>query len=66
MDLINEMNKKVKGMDIWDIGLTKLSVFFAALFVASILPAVASLEWYIYLVLALVLGARPLYRYLSK
>ena len=40
------MSKKVKNIDIWDIGLTKLAVFFGTLFIASLIPQILSLNWY--------------------
>ncbi|MFA5382597.1 MAG: hypothetical protein WC356_05490 [Candidatus Micrarchaeia archaeon] len=63
MKLIELWNKK---MDIWDIGLTKLAVFFGTLFIASLIPQILSLNWYIYLIAALVLAIRPMYKFFKK
>ena len=41
--MIKEMNKNVKKMTVWDIGLTKLSVAAFVLFVITIWPA--AMDW---------------------
>ena len=61
MDLVNWLNKKHNKTDIWDTGLTKWSVFFFTLMLVKFLPVLLSLEWYVYLVLFLVLAIRPIY-----
>lgn len=53
------MNKHVKRMDAWDVALTKWSVFFCTLFLVVLFPVLASLEWYWYLLLSVVIAARP-------
>ncbi len=64
--MISLFDKKIKNLDIWDIGLGKLAVFFATLFIVSLLPVIATLDWYIYLVIAGIFAARPLSKFLNK
>ena len=59
-----------KNLGFWDIGLTKLSVFCATLFLVSLWPAFAnwatSTHWAWFLVAALILGAKPLMAVFKK
>ncbi|HPM86234.1 MAG: hypothetical protein PHY04_03925 [Candidatus ainarchaeum sp.] len=67
MGLVDWLNKKHKKTDIWDTGFTKWSVFFFTLMVVKFWPVLLSLEWYVYLVLFLLLAIRPMYHmFLSK
>ena len=59
-------NKKAKKMDAWDIGFTKLAVFFFTLLLVKFWPAIASLDWYWYLGLAVIAAIRPMSRFLCK
>ncbi len=65
MGLISTWNKKVKNMDIWDIGLTKLAVFFGALCIVSLVPAILFLDWYVFLIIGIIASIRPLYKFLK-
>jgi hypothetical protein len=60
-------NKKIKRMDIFDIGLIKLSVAFFVLFLLAAWPAFAdwaiNTHWAFFIAIALVLGLRPMYRF---
>lgn len=53
---------KIKNLDVWDFGCVQGSVFFFTLLLASVLPALITLEWYWYLIPALILAVRPVYR----
>jgi len=66
MNLIVSLNKKVKNMDIWDIGLTKLSMFFSTLCLVSLIPVISTLDWYIYLIIALIFSIRPMIKFFGK
>jgi hypothetical protein len=63
MGLIEWANEKTKNMDVFDIGLTKLTVLFATLLIVKFWPGIVSLDWYWYLAAALVVAIRPLYRF---
>jgi|TARA_Y100000310_G_C20452322_1_gene701381 hypothetical protein len=68
--MINWLNKKVKRMDAWDIGLVKLSVAASVLFLITIWSAamtwVHSVNTWYFLIAAVVFGARPLYKVYMK
>ncbi len=66
MNLIDKLNKKNRNMDIFDTGLTKWSVIFFTLFLVKFWPFLLSLDWYWYLVVALILAIRPLYHFFEK
>ena len=70
MGLIRWAEKKLRKLDAWDIGLIKGSVAVAVLFVITIWPAamawVQSVNPWYFLIAAVVLGARPMYRYYLK
>jgi len=66
MKIIDWMNKQNKKMDIWDMGLTKWTMFFFTLFLVKFFPELLSLDWYVYLVVALILAIRPLYHFFGK
>ncbi len=65
MGLVQWGNRKVKRLDFWDIALTKWSVLFFTLFLVALWPVLASLEWYFYLIPALLFAFRPLARFLK-
>ncbi len=53
------LNKKIKKMKWTDIALVKLSVLFFTLMLAKLWPAILSLEWYVYLIVFLLLAIVP-------
>jgi len=60
------MKKKLKKLDVWDMGLIKLSSMAFILFLITIWPAAMSLVhsiggWY-FLLAFIILVARPIYR----
>ena len=68
--MIAWLKKRVKRMDLWDVGLIKWSVVAFVLFVITIWPAFLSWvqsvnPWY-YLIAFLILVARPFYRIYIK
>ena len=63
MGFVEWANEKTRGMDVWDIGLTKLTVLFVTLLIVKFWPAIASLDWYWYLAAAVVMASRPMYRF---
>jgi hypothetical membrane protein len=60
------LNKKIKNLDIWDIGLTKLAVASAVLFILGIWPS--ALKWtlsispWYFLIAAIIFAIRPVYK----
>jgi hypothetical protein len=66
MGFVEWANEKAKNMDVFDIGLTKLTVLFATLLIVKFWPAIVSLAWYWYLLAALVVAIRPLCRFFIK
>lgn len=62
--------KKVKNLDIWDIGLTKLSVATFVLFILTIWPTamnwVQSINPWIFFIIFVVLAIRPIYRMFKR
>ena len=68
--MINWLNKRVKKVDAWDVGLVKLSVAAFVLFVITIWSAAMSWvhsvnTWY-FLIAMIVLALRPWYRVYFK
>ena len=64
MGLIEWENKRIKNLDVWDIGLTKLSIFFFTLMLVNLWPMLAGwYKWYWYLVAALIVAIRPVVRF---
>jgi len=68
--MIKEMDEKVKKMDMWDVGLIKLSVALFVLFVVAIWPAamtwVASVNPWYFLVAFIIVAIRPFYKFYLK
>lgn len=64
--MINWLKKRVKRMDVWDIALTKGSVFAFALFIITIWPAamtwVHSVNTWYFLIAFVIFVIRPFYR----
>jgi len=64
------MEERIQKMDIWDIGLVKLSVAAFVLFVITIWPAAMNLvhsisPWY-FLIAFVIFAVRPLYKMYIK
>jgi hypothetical protein len=66
MKCIEMLNKKLKNMDIFDVSLTKLAVFFMTLFLVKVFPELLALDWYVYIIIGIVFAIRPMYHYLKK
>ena len=68
--MIEDLNKGVKKMDLWDVGLIKLSVAAGVLFLITIWPALMDLvhsvnPWY-FLLAFVIIAIRPTYRFYMK
>jgi len=66
MKIIDWMNKQHKNTDFWDMGLTKWTMFFFTLFLVKLFPELLALDWYVYLIAALILAIRPVYHFFGK
>jgi len=68
--MISWLDKKVKKMDAWDVGLVKFSVAAIVLFIITIWPAamtwVQSINPWYFLVAGIIIALRPLYRVYLK
>jgi len=58
--MIKELNKQLKNLDIWDIALTKWSVFFVSIAIVKFFPGLLKLDYIFLIVASLLLAARPL------
>ena len=54
-------NKKIKNFKWYDMSLIKLSVAGFILMIVALLPIIASLSWYWYLIMGVVFAIRPVY-----
>lgn len=67
---MKDLNKDIKKMDVWDIALTKLYVAAIVLFIITIWSAamdwVHSVNTWYFLIVAVIAGIRPFYRYWIK
>lgn len=63
MTMTNWIENGMKNLKWYDISLTKLSTFFFTLMLAKLWDPLLSLEWQVYLVLALTLSIRPFYQF---
>jgi hypothetical protein len=66
MSLMTYWNKKVKKLDWSDIALLKLYVAAVVLLIAKLWTPLLSLDWYWYLVIAVLAGAKPVYTFYIK
>lgn len=68
--MIGNLNKRVKKLSVFDIGLVKFSVATSVLFLITIWSAamnwVHSVNPWYFLIVALAFGARPFYRFYIK
>lgn len=66
MGLITWEKKQMKNLDLWDIGLIKLTVLASALIIAKVLPEVLSLDLWVYVAVFVIAMIRPMARFLKK
>ena len=64
--MFEELNKRVRKFSIWDIGLTKLAVFFFAIAAVKLFPVLLLVRYRVLIVLVVLLGIKPLYRFLAN
>ncbi len=58
--------QKIRKLNACDIGLVKLSTAAFALMVAKLWTPILSLDWYWYLIIAIVLAIKPIYKVYIK
>ena len=61
MKFFDWINKKIKNFKWYDMSLIKLSVAGFILMIVALLPIIASLSWYWYLIMGVVFAIRPVY-----
>jgi hypothetical protein len=59
-------NKKIKKFNSIDIGLIKLCVLFASLFLAKMFPVILGFDWYIYIILFVLCAIVPVMKLFKK
>ena len=64
--LLNWVDEKVKKFRWFDISLIKLATFSIALLIAKLFPVMLSLDWYVYLIIAILASVRGVYVMLRK
>jgi len=65
-----DLNKNIKLLNFWDLGLIKWTTFFVALWLVAVWPAftewIQSINHWWFLAIAIILAARPAYKYWFK
>lgn len=61
-----KMTKRLKKLDIADIGLIKFGVLAMTLMIAKLWAPILSLNWYWYLIIGVIILIRPTYRFYFK
>jgi hypothetical protein len=68
--VINELNKKTKNLDMWDMACTKLAVMFFVVFLFSVWPSfrnfVQSTNYWIFFLGWIIFAFRPISRFFKK
>lgn len=64
--MFERMNERLKKMTVIDIGLVKWTAFFFAIIVVKLFPQLLKINYPILIILALVCGAKPLYKFWIK
>jgi len=68
--VINELNKKTKKLDMWDMACTKITVMFFIMFLfstwSSFRDFVLSTNYWVFLLGWIIFAIRPLKRFFSK
>lgn len=61
--MLKRLDEKIKNLNVLDIGLIKLSLFFTGIACAKIFPQLLHIRYSVLLVIVIVLAARPTYKY---
>lgn len=65
-DMFESWNERIKKMTVIDIGLVKLSVFFATIIMVKIFPQLLNNSYPILIMFIIAFGAKPLYKFWIK
>jgi len=64
--MFEKMNERLRKLTVLDIGLVKWSSLFAGIIVAKFFPQLLKINYGVLLLLTILCGARPLYRFWIK
>ena len=64
--MLDKLSKNVQKMDVWDIALIKLSVFFFAIIIVKLFAQLLDISYLMLAILVAVAAARPLWRFFAK
>ncbi len=64
--MIEEMNKRIKNLTVWDIGLTKLAVFCFTVALVKIFPVIMVPRIRYWVILLVLLAIKPAYRFIAN
>ena len=59
--MFEKMNERIKDLTVIDIGLIKMSVFFATIFIIHLFPQLLNISYTVLIILVLALAAKPIY-----
>ena len=65
-NMFESWNERIKKMTVIDIGLVKLSVFFATIVIVKIFPELLNNSYPILIMFMIAFGAKPLYKFWIK
>lgn len=63
--MLDKLSKNVQKMDVWDIALIKLSVFFFAIIIVKLFAQLLDISYLMLAILVAVAAARPLWRFFA-
>ena len=64
--MFGKLNDRIKKLDIIDLSLIKLSVFFATLIIVEFFPALLGIRIRYAILLTIIAAARPVYKFWIK
>jgi len=64
--MFSDWNERIKKMTVLDIGLVKWSAFFFAIIIVKLFPQLLKIDYPILIILTLICGAKPLYKFWIK
>ncbi|MCX5667057.1 MAG: hypothetical protein NTY34_01940 [Candidatus Omnitrophica bacterium] len=59
--MFEKMNERIKNLTVIDIGLIKMSVFFATIFIIHLFPQLLNISYTVLVILVLALAVKPIY-----
>ncbi|MFA5097156.1 MAG: hypothetical protein WC490_00810 [Candidatus Margulisiibacteriota bacterium] len=64
--MMDRLSKMTQNMDIWDIALTKLAVFFFTIVIVKLFVQLLDISYLMLVLLTAAAAARPLWRFFAK